>query len=430
MRICIVGAGFTGLSAAIELLDQGHEVVIYEAGDRPGGLALGFKKKGWEWSLEQHYHHIFTSDIHIRRLAERFNVDFRFTRPITSSFIENIILQLDSPLKLLQFSRFTIWERLRMGLVLAYLRYIARWQDLEQYTAHEWLQKKLGLSVYQLLWEPLLKAKFGAQYQDISLAWFWARIKARSTELGYPEGGFQHLADILADHIESNECGRISYSVYVQQISQQDGGVDIVFNEKGVSKKERYDKVLLTIPNTLASKMIKNVSVDYSKKLQSFQSLGAINLILEMKKSLLSGRVYWLNICDTSFPFLAVVEHTHFINKKHYGGKHIVYIGAYLPANHRFFQLSPEQLFAEYMPYLQKFNPDIKGEVLDVSMFKTPFAQPIVTTNFSKKILPISTPDPDVFLANMQQVYPWDRGTNFAVELGQRAAKTILSNNI
>ena len=33
---------------------------------------------------------------------------------------------------------------------------------------------------------------------------------------------------------------------------------------------------------------------------------------------------------------------------------------------------------------------------------------------------------PNVFLANIQQVYPWDRGTNYAVELGQKAAKLIV----
>jgi hypothetical protein len=33
------------------------------------------------------------------------------------------------------------------------------------------------------------------------------------------------------------------------------------------------------------------------------------------------------------------------------------------------------------------------------------------------------TPLKNVFLANMEQVYPWDRGTNYAVELGQKIAR-------
>src|SRR3989338_4931766 len=144
MYVAIIGAGFTGLTAGYRLQKKGHAVTIYEKELRPGGLAMGFQKEGWDWPLEKHYHHIFTSDHDIRSLAQKIGVPFRFSRPNTSSFIDGDILQLDSPTKVLQFSKLTIAERLQMAAVLGYLRYLSAWQNLEKYTAHEWLQKYLG----------------------------------------------------------------------------------------------------------------------------------------------------------------------------------------------------------------------------------------------------------------------------------------------
>ena len=34
-----------------------------------------------------------------------------------------------------------------------------------------------------------------------------------------------------------------------------------------------------------------------------------------------------------------------------------------------------------------------------------------------------------LYFASMSQVYPWDRGTNFAVEIGRRAAKMMIGQS-
>ncbi len=71
MKIAILGAGFTGLTAAYQLVKKGHEVTVFEKDALPGGLAVGYQEKAWEWSLEKHYHHWFTNDTHVLDLAKR-----------------------------------------------------------------------------------------------------------------------------------------------------------------------------------------------------------------------------------------------------------------------------------------------------------------------------------------------------------------------
>lgn len=424
MKIGIIGAGFTGLSAALTLQKAGYTVHLFEKESVPGGLAMGFKKSDWKWALEKHYHHIFTSDTAIRRLAEEVTCPFKFSRPNTSSLIDGDILQLDSPTKLLQFSKLSHLERIRMGSVLGYLRYIADWHILESETSHEWLSKMLGRRTYEMLWEPLLVGKFGEYYKEISLAWFWARIKARTTQLGYPDGGFQNLADKIAQKI-IEKGGIMSYETTVKKISTGKK-LEIETDEKGKNVYS-FDRILVTLPNIQFNAIAPELSSEYKKKLRDFKGIGAVNMVLELSEPFLQENVYWLNICEKEYPFLAVVEHTHFVDKKYYGGKHILYVGKYLPHGHAYFSMEPEQLLREYDPFLKKLKKNYKDTLLSTSLFKVPFAQPIVPINYSQKILPFETPIKGVYLANMQQVYPWDRGTNFAVEAGERVAEEIIS---
>ncbi len=49
MRIVVVGSGFGGLSAAIRLQAQGHQVTIVEKLDKPGGRAYVFERDGFKF---------------------------------------------------------------------------------------------------------------------------------------------------------------------------------------------------------------------------------------------------------------------------------------------------------------------------------------------------------------------------------------------
>ena len=192
----------------------------------------------------------------------------------------------------------------------------------------------------------------------------------------------------------------------------------------------KYDAVIVTLPSFFFLNIARDLPENYREQLMSLKGLGAINLVLRLKKPFLTDGTYWLSICEKNAPIMAIVEHTNFMDKVNYNGECIVYLGNYLPAGHPYFSMDKEQLLEEYTPFLKKINKDILKNIIGYEVFKVPFAQPIIPTNYSKKVPPFKTPIPNVLLANIQQVYPWDRGTNYAIELGKKVAEIMLKENL
>jgi len=152
-------------------------------------------------------------------------------------------------------------------------------------------------------------------------------------------------------------------------------------------------------------------------------------LVLSLKHSLLSDGTYWLSINEASFPFLAVVEHTNFVEKRYYNNENLVYFGNYLPHDHKYYKKSAGDLVDEFLPYILKMNRGFKKSWINKAyLFKGYYAQPIVSLNYSEMIPSIETPIKGLYLANMQQVYPWDRGTNYAVEQGFQVADLVMKS--
>lgn len=427
MRVGIIGAGFTGLAASYRLVKSGHEVVVFEKDGHPGGLAIGFQKKDWDWSLEKHYHHWFTNDDSVLGLAKEIGHAVVTKRPKTSVYVNDAIYQLDSPAHVLSFPLLTPLEKMRMAGVLGALRYNPFWKPLEKVVATDFLSAFMGKRAYEMLWKPQLQSKFGKHADEISLAWFWARIKKRTSSLAYPEGGFlrfaQHLNDEIVGmgtkiHYETEVVGLDSFAKH-RLITYRKG--------KEKKKKEHFDAVIVTTPSFLFLKISSGLPAQYKKQLMNLKGLGAINVVLRMKKPFLKDETYWLSVCEEDSPVMAIVEHTNFMNKKHYSNERLVYLGNYLPHDHAYFSLSGKQLLGKYDSFLKTINKDYGKYVLGVEKFDAPFAQPIIPLNYSKMIPSFETPLKNVYLANMQQVYPWDRGTNYAVELGEGVVEKYFS---
>lgn len=429
-HVAIVGAGIGGMAAAYDLVQAGYQVTIFEADDHVGGLASGIKEPHWDWSLEKYYHHWFATDDHILGLIDELGWQDKvlFPRPYTVVYHAGKFYPFDSYLNALLYPGLG-WgiNKIRFGLVGMYLRLTNDWRSLEKTTVDNWMRKWAGDHVYEAMWQPLVIGKFGVHYKDVNMAWMWARLKARTSRLGTFEGGFQAFADRFADRLREMGVKIHLETPVVRIVSQPEDELLLEFGDHS----QNYDRCLVTTSPALMARLVPTLPDNYLTSLLNLKSMGAVVIILSLKHTLSEEGYYWFNIPKSAgYPFLALVEHTNYIPAENFGGDHIVYCGDYLDPDHEYFELSKEELLERFLPVLPRFNPQFESDWIKKSwLFRTKYAQPVPEVNHSHNLPSIQTPVAGLYFASMSQVYPWDRGTNFAVEIGRRAAKLMMEND-
>ncbi len=166
---------------------------------------------------------------------------------------------------------------------------------------------------------------------------------------------------------------------------------------------------------------------DYVRKLKSVPYLAAVCLVFVSDQSIASQ--YWLNIHEEGAPFLLFIQHTRLLDPAIYQGKHVYYIATYRPEDSPIMAMEEKALISLWFEYLKKIYPHFDpGRVAEKHLFRLRAAQHIVDTGFEEKIPDYRTPLPGLFLANFSQVFPEDRGTNYAVREGMKVARIILDD--
>ncbi|MQG18514.1 MAG: NAD(P)/FAD-dependent oxidoreductase [SAR202 cluster bacterium] len=463
MKIGIIGAGAAGLTAAYELGKKGHEVVVFERAPFVGGQASTFDLNGSK--LERGYHHLFLSDVDIIDLVKELDMGeiLQYSDSSVGTFYDKKIYKFGSSWDLLKFSPISIVNRIRLGLVTLFISMIKDWKKIENFTADEWLRKYAGNSAYDAFWGPMLKGKFGEQYfNQIGMTWIWGKIHTRfasrsnkfsKEKLIYPIGGFEQIFEKLTTLIRkqgnsvniSQNVSKIiiqnqkviglevhdspaSWSSPQPLVNKSDDQIYSHSNSNIKFTKYKFDSVIATCSTPVFSQLIEaqiDVKRSYLTKLKNVEYMSAVMLILVINKPF--SKYYWLNIADSSIPFVGIIEHTNLVSSSLYGGKHILYITNYLTKENRLYKLEHKDLLSEYIPHLLKINPEFDGSFIEDSyIHKVDYAQPIVGSNYSKIILEHNTPIKGLYLCNTTQVYPEDRGTNYSVQLGKKIAAKVM----
>jgi protoporphyrinogen oxidase len=191
-------------------------------------------------------------------------------------------------------------------------------------------------------------------------------------------------------------------------------------------EKIPFDFCLFTGPSPALAKLLPADEKlnDYTAKLRSIDYLGAACLVFTSDQSL--GDFYWVNVNEPDAPFLVFLQHTNLVDKNLYAGRHIYYIGAYLDPDGKKYNLPEAELTELWFAYLRKMFPHFDPKLVEEKfLFRFRAAQHIVDTDYESKIAGHKTPLPGVFLANFSQIFPEDRGTNFAVREGEKIAALI-----
>lgn len=387
----IVGAGIGGLTVGYELSKKGYAVTVFEKEKEIGGLLSSFKMEGE--NLEKTYHHIFKTDKDMISLITELGLQdkLKWHKSSVGLFYNKKMYPFLGSIDLLKFKELDLISKFRLGMVYLFLKFDKNFEKYENILATDWMEKWAGKKAYKVIWEPLLKGKFHQYYEQISMAWLWARIHTRGGSvdekgnevLGYMDGGFGQIINKLAKNLK------------IQTLRPAGTSLD--------KEASKFDLVIDTRPSK---------EVEY---------LGAVDVVFSSKQNL--SNYYWHNINDLNSPFLAFIQHTNLVDKKNYHNKHIYYLGTYVPQNHKYFESSDKEIEKEFLDYLKNiFSEFDKKQIEEIKVFKFKNAQHIVTKNYK-------TPDykigKNLYQLNFAQIYPEDRGINFAVKEARKLVKTI-----
>ncbi len=339
-----------------------------------------------------------------------------------------------TPLDLARFSPLRLIDRVKLGMMGLTLRKRDEWEEFEHITAKDWIEQNVSQKVFDKVWGPLLHGKYGEAYDEVAMAWLWSKIHLRfasrkggplqKEQLGYLSGSFAVYVDELERRLREGGV-EVHTGTAVQQISgDAERATGIVLPD---GARRPADAVVAAVPSAIFKKMAPDLGGDYERRLDAVGWQFALCMVLTLKRPL--SQIYWMNIGDRSMPFLALVEHTNFVGPEEYGGNHILYISNYLAPGHHYFQLSEDELWALYEPPLRKINPAFSPDwVTQRWLFKGPYAQPIITTEYRDKRPDHRTPLQGLYLENMTQIYPEDRGQNYSIRMGEEVARMVVED--
>lgn len=426
-RVVVIGGGISGTVIALRLARAGREVTLLERSPNLGGLVVSFSIGGTP--LECFYHHVFPNEREILRLINELGLGpkFGWFRSSVGVLTHDRIWPFTSATDLLRFEPPPLRDRVRLGLGSARMTG-ADWRRFDRTQAREWLRRATSDAAVDVIWDPLLRFKFGTAGSTVPASWMAARFRQRASartlrgeRLGYLRGGFRQLFDGLGAELE-----RLGASVLtqtgVERIEVEQGRVAGIIADDGTEIEAPivvYAGQLPNLPGLLPPEAID------PRLAGSVGRLGAACIVLEMRRPI--SDTYWTNVCVEEVPFGALIEHTNLVPASDYGGRHIAYLGRYFtpddPLAKADLRRTTKRWISALAEHVPSFTPD---DVIDAHPFRTPYAAPLISLGYRHRLLPMRSHVDGLFVATTAQIYPEDRGMNEGVRLADDAAEAAL----
>lgn len=430
-RVAVVGGGLAGLVAADRLLSAGLSVVVFEKYPEAGGLVGTFEVGGE--ALERFYHHLFTSDADYVSLAGELGLgaDVEWLPSRMGFFSGGRLYPFGTPASLLGFSPLGVRGRAELVLSTLRLRAIRDWRTLEGETAFGWLRRNGYGRVLDVVWGPLLTQKYGRRAEEIGLVWLWGKIALRTRSrdrtglgerLGYLRGSFGRVVDALLARV-AERGGALRPARPVKVVRRDDGRWRVGFR----GGEEDFDLVLSTVAIPELLRLAPDLPEETRARWGTISYAHALCPVLVLDRPLTP--FYWTNVGDVTMPFGGLIEHTNYVPASRYGGRHVVYLSDYVLPDDPKWTAPDRDLWDLYLPAVSRLAPAFgEARVLERHLFRAEHAQPIVGTRYSEVRPRVRTGVPGLYSAAMAQVYPEDRGQNYAVRIAREAAAAILED--
>lgn len=406
----IVGGGIMGVTLAYLLSRHGIACEIFEASPVLGGLAGPLVLPDGV-VVDRFYHTILSSDAHLRGLCVELGIadrlEFRQTR--TAFYIDGGLYSMNSLVEFLRFEPLSLPQRLRLGLTIALAQLYRDWHALEKITVREWLIKLGGRAVFDRLWAPLLQSKFDGEPHDIPATWMWSRlVRVKSTREGTNQreraghliGGYATLLAAMTKRIEE-AGGRIHLRCPVQEVVI-DRGRAVGLRVGGDVRS--FSQIVVTMQGPVSARLMPAAPAAYREALMAIPYLGVVCTLLVLDRPLTG--TWTINIADCRLPITGIIETTSYIDPRHVGGHHLVYVPKYTAPGSGFMQLSDEEVTRACLAAVQSvvaaFSP---AWVRYALVHRERYVEPLHRIG-APEMPGVRTPVSALYLVTTAQIYP------------------------
>jgi len=267
-RVAIVGGGLAGLSAALALKEQGHEVELFERTRLLGGRATSFAVDGHEVDNGQHVFLAccteFITFVERVGMADKLHLQERFDVLVIGKDVRSRLRAANLPApfhlawSLLHYAPLRLGARLGIGRSLLGLR--KNVADLPDETFATWLRRNgQGPDEIRAFWDPFLVPALNIPLGEMSLrdAAFVLQTAflndANAARFGWSTVPLARIAEAAAQRLD-----RVHISTPVASLELGGADVGVVLADG----RRQFDKVVLAVPPAQAARLSGIASLD------------------------------------------------------------------------------------------------------------------------------------------------------------------------
>ena len=429
----VVGGGFLGMTIALRLAEQRKNVTLFESAPSLGGLASAWQLGDVIW--DRHYHVTLQSDAYLRSLLRELDLenDLEWATTRTGFYADSCFYSLSNTVEFLKFPLLGFIDKLRLGATILYASRIKDWKSLEKIRVGDWLEGCSGRRVFQKIWLPLLRAKLGESYHETSAAFIWATIArmyaARRSGMkkevfGYVRDGYARTIERFAKVLQQNGV-RCRLGQPVRSIhSANPARIRI---ELADGTRELFDQCVLTTAAPLTARICPQLTANEKNQMNRIKYQGIICASLLLKEPL--SEFYITNITDSWVPYTAVIEMSALVDRRHFGGRALVYLPKYVPSDAPEFDLTDEQIQESFLDALKRMYPHFREEnLLCFRLSRVRYLLPIPTLSYSSDLPGMHTSIPGLHVVNSSQIVNGTLNVNETVQLAEKAAELLATS--
>ena len=430
-RVLVIGSGITGIVTGYYLAKSGIKVDIYEKESAVGGV--GMPVDFGDFFLEKTYHAYFNGMDHLFGLLDELGLsaDIGYGELKLGFINSKGVYPFAKPLDVLLNPNLSLYSKFKLAMISIKMAKIENWQELDAQYGKEWLIKHGTKNLWENLFAPLFKIKWGIFSDEISAAWIWSRIyprakirkKSGKEEMRFLKNSSRRIYEEILELLKKEGCN-IYLNSEVTKITVTNNKIsDVEINK---TKVNSYDGYVSTISPRLLFNLIDGL--DGGEKFSKVRYMDNICVIMSTNNNFTHLGQIPVDIPEINFG--GVINWTQLTGTDLYKGKNIYYVFSYLPKNSEIFKRPDEEIVEIYHNDLEKvFKKFDKKQVNFSRVFKTVNATPIFKKDYLENMPGIKINDiNNLYLGGMFNIYPIT-DYNASIKIAKEIVEIIKKDN-